>query len=240
MTLEHLTAARGSSRLIDIQPMSIKTPEPTLHSVPVLRKKQATHSYHSVNQISDRKPDKKLVSVPVDLNSQNFKSRVYSIVLRIILAFIQLFHQLQVYYLTAYYFIYEVSIKYKLVNENNCEYEKRFLLPKHVCVVLNDQTISASNYQVISHLYSRIADLLVFYDRGSNNMEALTFYRFDDVSSEIKEKVLFDFRHERVDKNNNLEGSSLRAEFLNDLKSISFSYNFILIYFIIVIFDALR
>jgi hypothetical protein len=223
MTLEHLTAARGSSRLIDVEPTALlKTPEsPTHHSIPVLRKKSIanTKSASAVSSI-DHAGDHKPASAPINKQTSS-TGQLYSIIFRIIIMSIQFYHTLKVYYLTAFYFIYEFLIKQKLLNESDDESDKRFQLPKHVCVVLNDQKINTDNEHDISRLYTKIADLLVSFDQGRNQMEALTFYKFEDVSSEIKERVLFDFKsqHERLDKNNNSGNSFSKSEFLDDLNS---------------------
>jgi hypothetical protein len=235
MTLEHLAASRGTSRLIDVEPTNLVKSLDSLQ--PIMRKTTTTTTTTPVYINTTFLNTAKLTSSALSQHKNSMSPQplittemvikaLYSLLLHLIITSIRFARALKVYYLTVFYFIHELLITHGVYRDCHCEVDDvRFQLPKHVCVVLNDQSIDET---CLTSLCTKLVDLLVLYDRGRAQMDTLTFYRCDPVPSAVKETTLFNFesRYNRVDSNNNSskhsndDSSLFQSDFLQDLTSI--------------------
>ena len=204
MTLEHLTASRSSTRLVSIEPVS------KIEVSSSFRKKSQPASSHQLNIVNS------MSSRAFQSRKKASSGRVYSILLILIYNLIFVYYTLKIFSLAALYFIYENLMQYNIIastiRAENYD-PKFFQLPKHVCVILNDQSLFTGNSaekveEKIFNLYKNIADLLIYYDHGRGQVETITFFKFNEVSSELKERIHSNFKNSinlRADENNNNE-----------------------------------
>jgi undecaprenyl pyrophosphate synthase len=124
--------------------------------------------------------------------SNNHKNPFYFVLLNLILICIRIFAFIRENLHVLYYLFYSFKKRNEQEDQDFGANKNEIQMPKHVCVLLNDQngaySTSKLNDDKLFNLYDRIIDYLIRYD-NNKQIEMLTFFKFDGISTEVKERI---------------------------------------------------
>lgn len=141
------------------------------------------------------------------------RNQFYLFLYHLVYAIIRVVNFVKVLIQTSVYYIYE----HLLLRFGSRLTHDTLHLPKNVCVVLN---INDDDSCKVFDICNKLVELLLYYDIGRNQIEMLTFFKFEDFSYEVKERIWCRFKDSEVkrDFNNNCNGLAWRNKSKNDKK----------------------
>lgn len=186
---------------------------------------------------SNKQTDKSKISL-VPNQSEKFKPNLFYLFLLNLIKFVlKCIIQIKISSLQFYYFLYFnfTPQKYKnwlytnelQVYDSNNEKTISLDIPKHVCVILNE---NLNNNNSICNTFNTIIDSLSMY-----GVETITFYRFDPISSQVKEVLYKNYLNK--DSNNNSVDEKIKSGKLkkNKLeKNLKFPYGLFSFFYILI------